>query len=77
MGGICPCGSVIMNVIDIAKAAFDALPNVNRVWVDANGHFHHSQPLIHQGKDAFVGVSKFLKNIQAQQGFAIIGAKAA
>lgn len=40
MGGICPCGSVIMNVIDIAKAAFDALPNVNRVWVDANGQFH-------------------------------------
>lgn len=40
MGGICPCGSVIMNVIDIAKAAFDALPKVQRVWVDAKGQFH-------------------------------------
>lgn len=40
MGGICPCGSVIMNVIDIAQIAFNALPNVNRVWVDAHGKFH-------------------------------------
>lgn len=29
-----------MNVIDIAKAAFDALPKVNQVWVDAQGQFH-------------------------------------
>ena len=29
-----------MSVIDIAAAAFAALPKINRVWVDAKGHFH-------------------------------------
>lgn len=29
-----------MNPIDIAAAAFAALPHINRVWVDAKGHFH-------------------------------------
>lgn len=29
-----------MNVIEIAAAAFSALPHVERVWVDALGQFH-------------------------------------
>jgi hypothetical protein len=29
-----------MSVIDIAAAAFAALPKINRVWVDAKGQFH-------------------------------------